>query len=208
MNKTQIAQRSEEQNAPLLLKFRVNSRYTERISDILEVRNRSRKEEYELAKTRVKKVGVDEAFVYDRTDATGVKQADTGTEMFHVGKNGNALTFVNLVEDMKEVGYNLIDVYSFQKESDRMSFICFSFDKSKTDGFPRKVYDLLKELCKKSWEHTHIWDNPNGSITINAAHIMPDNQQAPTIRMAKTNGHKELGGTKVDKEGIYFTIRA
>lgn len=205
--RTQVAQRLAGANAPLLLKFRVNTRYTETIADILNVRNRSKKEEYELTKKRVAEVGKDEAFAYQRTDAVGNKQADTGTEMFYEGDGGNALTFANMLDDMKENGYNLIDVHSYQKNGDRMSFIVFSFNKEKTAGFPPKVYALLRKLSDMSWLHVHIWDNPNGSITINAAHIIQEGK-APEIRMGRTDqmGMLKDNDQVAPEEGIYFTI--
>jgi hypothetical protein len=204
MKRTQIAERSAAQEAPLLLKFRVNQRYTQIIADTFDVRVRSQHETYQLNKKRIKEVGVSEAFAYERIDAVGTKQADTGTAMFFVGKNGNSLTFVNFISDLKESGYNLVDTYSYQKPGDRMSFICFSFNKEESAGFPPKVCSLLKTLAQKSWEHVHIWDNTNGTITINAAHIM--DVVAPEIRMVRTNEHKEIEGRKVEKEGIYLTI--
>jgi hypothetical protein len=187
----------------------VNSKYTQTIADILEVRNRSKKEEYELTKNRVAKVGKSEAFAYERKDAVGTKQADTGTAMFYnekKPKDGNAMTFVHFIDDLKESGYNLIDLYSYQKDGDKMSFICFSFNRKESDGFPSKVNNLLKQLAAKSWEHVHIWDNPNGSITVNAAHLTE--QQVPAIRMERTNENGMLTGSdeRAPKEGIYFSF--
>lgn len=206
---TQIAQRSAGADAPLLLKFRVNNRYTQAIADILEVKNRSKKQEYDLTKNRVKEVGKEEAFAYQRKDAVGTKQADTGTAMFYneaKPKDGNSLSFIHFIDDLKESGYNLVDLYSYQKDGDRMSFICFSFNRQKSAGFPSKVNNLLKRLAAKSWQHVHIWDNPNGSITVNAAHIAE--QQAPAIRMERTDKNGMLIGSdeKAPKEGIYFSF--
>lgn len=204
--RTQIAQREAEQDAPLLLKFRVNEKYTQSIADFLDVRERTKKEEKMLTTKRTTEVGKEEAFAYQRKDAVGNKQADTGTEMFFEGKNGNAISFIHLVDDLKESGYSLIDVFSYQKEGDRMSFICFKFNKEKSAGFPKKVTDLLKVLCDKSWEHTHIWDNPNGSITINAAHLTERN--VCCLRMDRTDAQGMLTGADsvAPQEGIYFTI--
>ena len=110
--------------------------------------------------------------VYNRCDAVGNKKADTGSELFAVGKEGNSLTFTNLLEDIKNIGYSLTEVYLLQKNKDYMAFIVFVFEnKTNSNDFPIEIYSLLTRLCNITWQHVHIWDNPDGSITINSAHI-------------------------------------
>jgi hypothetical protein len=208
-----LAKRAAEQSAPIWLKFRINPRYMDKVKDFMDIQNRPEKQEARLTLKRMReaeKMGF-QGDAYDRTDAAGNAQADTGLEMFHNGKPGNALSLRNVCVDLKDMGYKLTDVHSFQKQNDNMAFIVFIFDNKFSDKVqpmnpPQALKDLLKKLIEMHYEHVHIWDNPDLTVTINCAHIN-HNMQFPELRMHRVSSPTKQQGTDIYLPyGIYMVL--
>lgn len=221
MSWTQMAAVPNETEVSILVKFKANKSYAGKIASFLgEVRERTEEDEKKLNKMRVAQVGKADAFAYKRElpEASEGKLllADTGTEMFYNGEPGNCIKFAQLPQDLANIGYKLCNVYSFQKTHDvkkGMFFICFEFRTGEANTFPEEVTALLGELCQKTWEHAHIWNNLNNAkgagITINAAKIVIDDTVAYwDFNLDQTGENMMLIQTKkaAPEEGIYFTL--
>lgn len=178
--------RRPDQSNEIQLRFRVSQQYINAVTDLVQ---------YKFPNSKHKENKKVNTLIHDRLDAVGNKKFDTGLEMFAVGKRGNTLTFTNLLDDMQNAGYALTKVYLVQKKKDIMRFIVFCFDNRNTHDicdFPAEVCSLLKRLTDLAWQHTHIWNNPDGSITINAAHILPKYLECSGLRFKHSNEEGQL----------------
>lgn len=100
-------------------------------------------------------------------------RVDTG-EPLAEGDNGKAAALVNadvadFVTDLQRAGYVLANYGYFQKDSqDTHCFVQLLFAKGAT-AFPlrNETQQALTDLTKTIWQNVWVYDNPDGSTTVN-----------------------------------------
>ncbi len=117
-----------------------------------------------------------DVFDYNRRNSANILVADTGEEMLFNKEDvakGNKFSMKSLAENLDAIGYKLIEVYSIQKTTDNKPTLVFEFNRpDEVEGaqtYPAIVEETFKVLSEASWDFVHCWNNPDDTVTINAA---------------------------------------
>jgi hypothetical protein len=171
-------------NAPysvVLIKPRLNPRRTARLVAAgidFNVRSTERNREIvEHHAAEARELGRD-GYRGQRTDATGQRQADSGTPVFGwQGAKHEATTLSCIVTDLQTAGYVMTGVWLQQKEGDIMSALNLKFEPKGTAVTVSKEAQLeIKITLAQSWRFMHVYRNPNGSATVNPSHLVGEQE--------------------------------
>ncbi|MFA6132319.1 MAG: hypothetical protein WC702_04670 [Patescibacteria group bacterium] len=130
----------------------------------------------------------------DRTDAVGNRQADSGTPVFGWKAEGRQSVSLRCVlADVTRVfGWSVTGLTMFQKEGDRMYFLVVVLEAGKPalDMSPA-LQAKLTEILGRTFGHVHCFRNPDGSVTVNPAHALNDDEvgEIRDLRVLDTEAH-------------------
>lgn len=197
-----------QQNAPyvfVIVKPRLNPRWTARIVDAgIPLNQRTADRNREIAERHAAEAqshGRD-GWRGNRTDTVGQRQADSGVPVFGwEGTQEKAITLGAIRSDLVSAGYVLVSANLVQKEGDKMSFLYLRFEPRDTATpavMSSEASNLIDEVLRSTWHHMHVFQNPNGSATVNPSHMLPPEELAAAVterhvmRMSKDGSFRNL----------------
>lgn len=166
----------EQKIQTVLLKFRVNPRRMEKLRS-QGVQKKHRDDEGVMLSQIIKAHDAGDEVAFGRKDATGVVRSDTGKKIFVVDLKEQVehrpVHFTGIPEMLKRAGFYLEDVHTYHKDGDGMGFLVMSFSRNAEGNMPQdvEIVEEVEDLLTLVWDKCHVWQNPNGSMTINIAHI-------------------------------------
>jgi hypothetical protein len=207
-----IAHRAGNEATRIDFNFRVEPTSIIPLLGHIEMRQRTIEDEIFIFEERVTHLNGDreEATLYDRVDAVGNLQADTGGKIWDNGRQGHRMSFLRMRPFLQFSGYYLNNVYSDRKQGDKKAKLVFQFEQRETTEFAGKkeLLEVFENLCQKTWLNTHIWDNRSmGNVTINPANAISPKIPGPELLIERTTkeGKSATTGEKMEREGIYFS---
>lgn len=155
----------------ILLKFRINPNKVQRLIKAgCPVGLRTAEREKQLIQQR----SIEATHTYNRVDAAGHKQVDTGEQIL-LGENGQVFKNVCVGLLWNDIPQNfrkhLTSVHILQKEGDHMAFLCVTFGDGERMNLPRALKQTIKPITQSAYEHVQLYINPNGVVTVNCAHV-------------------------------------
>lgn len=176
MAKEVTIERDLSQPFSIIWKFRVNQNYVDKLKSAgLDTTLRTRS--FELGKLgenmdEAKAIGIN-PFAHRRIDAANNAKADSGIKPFGDGKEGLRVNLKHFWKNLFDMSFQLQKHAIFKKQNDNMYFIEFVFVKTKFEGeVEDSAADFLEMISDNTFEHVHIWSNPNQTITVNCAHLL------------------------------------
>jgi len=96
-------------------------------------------------------------------------RVDTGR---HVVDNCPDVQLAVLRRGLTNVGFRLEDVHAFEKLADPRNkpkvIVVLTFVRNDNGvELTRPTLEALRGLGRSTWQYCHVWDNPNGVVTIN-----------------------------------------
>ena len=163
----------------ILIKFKINADLTKKLQDAgvqLGFRTQSRQNELIDQHTEDAINNNIDAFRFNRTDAAGNLQSDSGTEIFlQKVKKEFAISLIKM-QSLEELDLVLSGINFFKKEKDKNPFFELSYaDKSQiVDGIKitTEQQGIIDELFKTTFASLFIYRNIDKPITVNASNII------------------------------------
>lgn len=167
----------------VLVKCRVNENVVARLEGAgLVVLHRSRDRQASLTQRHADEAAArgEDGYRFQRADAAKNVQADSGVPIY--GPEGIQDASLGQVKgDLRTLGLRLASAHVFHKSGDikgkggqgRMMFtLVLEFRQAKGDSAPisDEALGAIMRLLARPYGFVHVWENPDGSWTINAAH--------------------------------------
>lgn len=130
--------------------------------------------------------GTDPYFM-SREDRAGTRRSDSGIPVF--GKQGaQNVCPATLRTDLEAMGYVMVGATVLNKEGDEMYFLVLTFLPSVTGIEPAALTGeataIIGRVMAKNFQYMHVWKNPDGSATVNPAHVGDVNRGTKNLRLS------------------------